>query len=211
MRRSETATRVKRAASRFESFFAIRFKERLLLKGVEPRSAFGGKPAKARSRPNPTALFHLRALDWADGGRRPRHLKKASILAASRRPEPPDLVCIHTNDRVTLKTVEPTRVRGGMTWHSLRAIRSSLERKLPRIFECRAGGERTGHPARRARRRGEYCPRRLTYRGPANNPCYLDAPGPEYVLHTAQLAWGCPTRVRDRTRKKNLVEEPENV
>jgi hypothetical protein len=48
-------------------------------------------------------------------GNRPRRLKKASILAVSRRPEPPDLVRIQTNGRVTLKAVEPEALRGGMT------------------------------------------------------------------------------------------------
>ena len=65
-------------------------------------------------------------LGWL-GGRQRRRIK-ASVLAISGRPEPQDLVRILSNGRVTLKGVEPNRLRGAMTCHPRRPVRRRDDR-----------------------------------------------------------------------------------
>lgn len=63
--RPEIAARFERPANHVESFFASRFKAPRLLKGVEPRSSFGGKTPEGSFTSNPRTRLHLRASDWA--------------------------------------------------------------------------------------------------------------------------------------------------
>ena len=149
---SETAERVERSANRVVSFSAFGSTPSYGIKASNRGRPSVGRPPKARSHPIRSTLLHLRASDWACGERpksrdvastqsktpstlkgfelelisreQRRRLKKTSIFAVSRRPKPPDLAYIPTNGRGTLNTVEPNRLRGGVTWHSCRSIRA---------------------------------------------------------------------------------------